>query len=311
MSRPIPQHGTANRYSYGCRCKPCTKAAVRADAERKLDRLAGRPRSVPAGPVIAHVRALADRGLTSWQIGREGDIEPSTVRRLIDGQQKTVWSRTAEKILAVPLSVRVSLGDVSSVGAVRRVRALYALGHFNHVIATEAGISRDAVYSLAAGKWPTLKVAADDGIRAAYDRLSMTTGKSWKTRLWADKEGWAPPLAWDEDAIDDPDAMPQTDAEAPIVTEGGNVADRWLHGEAVILGPKDRKHVIQHLFEWSTDTPEEIAARLEMTMHAVWAVWSRIKKQARDEGRAEPWRRVYIAPARERNIKQNEMEEAA
>lgn len=250
-----------------------------------------------------------DRGLTPWQIGRESGIEPSTVRRLAAGQQKTVWARTADKVLAVPLGVRVSLGDVPSVGAVRRVRALYALGHFNHVIASEAGVSRDAIWALASGTWPTLKVAADDGIRAAYDRLSMSTGNSWKTRKWADQSGWAPPLAWDDDTIDDPNAQPQTDAEEPIVSEGGNIADRWLHGEAVVLGAADRKQVIQHLFEWSTDSPQEIADRLEMTMHAVWQTWTRIKKQARDEGRREPWRRVYIP--RERDLKQNEMGEAA
>ncbi len=44
-------------------------------------------------------------------------------------------------------------------------------------------------------------------------------------------------------------------------------------------------------------------------MHAVWQTWTRIKKQARDEGRREPWRRVYIP--RERDLKQNEMGEAA
>lgn len=308
MSRPIAKHGTANRYSYGCRCAPCTQAATRADAERKLDRLAGRPRSVPSGPVTEHVRALMARGLTTWQIGRESGVEPSTVRRLAKGQ-KTTWSRTAQRLLAVPLDVRVSLGDVPSLGAVRRIRALYALGHFNHVIAAEAGISRDAVCALAGGKWPTIKVAMDDGVRAAYDKLSMATGTSGKTRCWAEKHGWAPPLAWDEDAIDDPNGMPHTDAPAPAATEGENVADRWLHGESVVLGPEDRKQVIQHLFEWTQLTKEQIAGRVEMTPAAVEQVWVRVKKQARLEGRPVPQRRVY--PLRDRDLVKTDMEEVA
>ena len=309
MSRPIPEHGTANRYSYGCRCKPCTKAATRADAERKLARMAGRPRSVPAGPVIAHVQTLIGRGLTSWQIGREAGIEPSTVRRLAAAEQKTVWARTADKVLAVPLDVRVSLGDVSSLGATRRIRALYALGHFNHEIAARAGISRDAVWALAAGKWPSVKVGMDDGVRTAYNQLSMSTGKSPKTRLLAQKRGWAPPLAWDDEAIDDPDGMPQTDAPAPTASGGANVVGRWLHGESVVLDNEARKQVLQHLMEWTNDSPEEIAVRLEVTLHWVWQTWSRLKKQARLEGRTEPWRRVYVP--RERDLTQNEMEEAA
>lgn len=306
MSRRISPHGTANRYSYGCRCQPCTKAATRADAERKLARLAGKPRSVPADPIGAHVKALTERGLTTWQIGRESGVEPSTVRRLLAGQQKTVWSRTADRILAVPLDVRVSLGDVPSVGAVRRVRALYALGHFNYEIASVAGISRDAVCALAGGRWSTIKVGMDDGVRAAYDRLSMSTGQSAKTRSWAQRNGWVPPLAWDDETIDDPDTVPHTDGVEPVATEGRNVAARWLMGESVVLDRQARDEVLQHLFEWTNDTTEEIAVRLEMTPGAVERQWHRIKEKAAAEGR-RVWRRVYVR----RDINQNEMEEAA
>ncbi|MCX4571582.1 hypothetical protein OOK48_35265 [Streptomyces viridodiastaticus] len=246
--------------------------------------------------------------MTTWQIGRESGVEPSTVRRLLSGQQKTVWSRTADKILSVPLDVRVSLGDVPSVGAVRRVRALYALGHFNYEIASAAGTSRDTVCALAGGRWPTIKVAVDDGVRAAYDRLSMSTGQSAKTRLWAQRNGWVPPLAWDDETIDDPDAVPHTDVVEPVATEGRNVAARWLMGESVVLDRQARDEVLQHLFEWTNSTTEEIAARLEMTPGAADRQWHRIKKQAAAEGR-RVWRRVFVP--RERQINQTEMEEAA
>lgn len=308
MSRPIPPHGTANRYSYGCRCKPCTKAATRADAQRKLDRLAGRPRQIPAGPAAAHAQKLLDRGLTLSQVGRECGLQASTIRRLVNGQQE-ILAVNAAKVLAVPLNVRVTRGDVPAVGAVRRVRALYALGHLNYVIAEEAGVSRDTVCSLASGAWSTVRVSVDDGVREAYDRLSMQTGSSWKTRRLAESKGWAPPLAWDDDAIDDPNAVPQTDAVAPIATEGGNVADRWLMGESVILGADDYKQVVRHLFEWTASTPVEIAERLGTSPAAVEQTWSRIKRQARKEGLPVPRRRVYAF--RDKDLTKNEMGEAA
>lgn len=308
MSRPIPEHGTANRYSYGCRCKPCTRAATRADAERKLARLSGRPRQIPADPAAEHARALLTRGLTLAQIGRESGLQASTIRRLVHGQ-KTILAVNAAKVLGVPLNVRVSLGDVPAVAATRRVRALYALGHLNWVIAQEAGVSRDTVCSLASGQWATLKVAADDGIRAAYDRLSMTTGTSAKTKKLAEQNGWAPPLAWDDETIDDPKAVPQTDAAAPVVTEGGNVAERWLMGESVILGAEDRRQVLAYLFEWKNLTCEQIAEQLGMTPQAADQAWNRVKKKARMEGRPVPWRRAYVP--RERTLNQNQMEEAA
>ncbi|GHC36987.1 hypothetical protein GCM10010308_64390 [Streptomyces vinaceusdrappus] len=307
MSRPIPEHGTANRYSYGCRCAPCTKAASRADAERKLARLSGNPRQIPAGPAARHAQALLDRGLTLAQVGRESGLQPSTIRRLVHGQ-KTILAVNANKILAVPLNVRVSAGEVSAVGATRRIRALYALGHLNWVIAQEAGISRDAVSALSSGLWATLNVAADDGVRAAYDRLSMKTGTSWKTRRLAEREGWVPPLAWDDDTIDDPTAVPQTDAPAPAPTDGGNAAARWLMGESVILSRAERREVLQHLFEWTTDTKEEIAARLEMSPEAAERQWHRLQEKAKADGR-RLWRRAWAY--RDKDLTKNEMGAAA
>lgn len=307
MSRPIPEHGTANRYSYGCRCKPCTKAASRADAERKLARLSGNPRQIPAGPAARHAQALLDRGLTLAQVGRESGLQPSTIRRLVHGQ-KTILAVNANKILAVPLNVRVSAGEVSAVGATRRIRALYALGHLNWVIAQEAGISRDAVSALSSGLWATLNVAADDGVRAAYDRLSMKTGTSWKTRRLAEREGWVPPLAWDDDTIDDPTAVPQTDAPAPAPTDDGNAAARWLMGESVILSRAERNEVLQHLFEWTTDTKEEIAARLEMSPEAAERQWHRLQQKAAADGR-RLWRRAWAY--RDKDLTKNEMGAAA
>ncbi|MFF9287571.1 helix-turn-helix domain-containing protein [Streptomyces griseosporeus] len=307
MSRTIARHGTANRYSYGCRCTPCTKAATRADAERKLDRLAGRPRQIPAAPAAEHAKKLLERGLTVTQVAREAGLEPSTIRRLVNGQ-KEMLAANAAKVLAVPLDVRVSSGDVPALGATRRIRALYALGHFNWRIAQEAGVSRDTISALAAGLWPTIKVSADDGIRAAYDRLCMKTGTSAKTRILAQRRGWAPPLAWEEEAIDDPSAVPQFDAEPATATEGENLVARWLMGESVVLGAEHRDEALLHLFEWTSLSSQQIADRLGMSKASAEAVWFRAKRKARAEGRREPWRRVWSV---ERPMKQNEMEEAA
>ena len=63
--RPIPGHGTEARYARGCHCQPCTRAAVREDQLRVLDRLQGRPRKIPSAPVVAHLNALRDQGM-SW-----------------------------------------------------------------------------------------------------------------------------------------------------------------------------------------------------------------------------------------------------
>ncbi len=309
MSRPISPHGTANRYSYGCRCAPCSKAATRADAERKLDRLAGRPRTVPVDEVREHLSVLLGKGLTYSQIGElAGGISYKSIMRWSQGQSNTILAVKARQVLAVPLDAQAPSGDVPSVGSVRRLQALYALGHFNRVIAEETGLCRDAVNDLVNGRFSKVSVGVESAVRAAYDKLSMATGTSWRTRKFAEDRGWVPPLAWDDDTIDDPRAVPQTDAVGPVATEGENVAARWLLGEAVILGRDDRREVLQHLFEWTNHTAEEIASRLDMSPAAASQQWERIKKRARDEGR-RVWRRVYVP--RERDLNQNEMKEAA
>ncbi|MEU1327177.1 hypothetical protein [Streptomyces microflavus] len=243
------------------------------------------------------------------QIERACGVSPAAVARLLNGQ-KRIFLENEKKILAVPLSVRVDLGDVPACGAVRRVRALYALGHFNLQIAAAAGMSRDAIGHLAAGRYQTLKVKADDGIRAAYDQLSMQAGSSWKTRKLAEERGWAPPLAWDDDTIDDPAAVPQLDAPQAGFTEGDDVANRFLMGESVVLDREARRAVICHLMEWSTETPEEIGSRLEMSEGAVSQVWVRVKREARIAGQPVPWRRVYVSLS-EMNLTKDDLRSAA
>lgn len=310
MSRPVPPHGHANRYAYGCRCGPCTKAAGRADLERRLDRMAGRPRRVPSAPAVAHIRLLMERGMSMAQIDAASNVPVTTVRRLVNGQA-SVSRVNAEKILQVPLGTRVTLGDVPACGATRRVRALYALGHFNHEIAAVSGLSRDGIWYLAMGEWQSLKVAADDGIRAAYDQLAMRQGSSWKTKRLAERNGWVPPLAWDDDTIDDPAAVPQTDAPDAGYTEGADVAARFLMGESVVLDRDGRREVIAHQMEWTSKTPEEIGVLLDMSADAVSKAWERIKANARTEGTKVPWRRVYLPPVRDMEMTRTNMRRAA
>lgn len=316
MSRPIPAHGTSARYKGrqnlpGCRCKPCTNAASRADAERQLARLSGNPRSADAATlqrVLSHLRYLVADDMSHAQIGFSAGVSQSTVSQLISGQRRRLLSSTASKLLQVRPTDRTETCMVPAVGAMRRLQALYWMGHSSMDLALETGMHQDTVRLIARGAWEKTTEARAQAVRKAYDKLAMRYGSSDYARRFAAKYDWHGPLAWDDDTIDDPRAVPQTDAITPVAAEGGNVAARWLMGEAVILGRDDRREVLQHLFEWTNDTTAEIAARLDMTPEAAEQQWHRIKRKARSEGR-RVWRRVYVP--RDRQMNQNEMEEAA
>jgi len=124
----------------------------------------------------------------------------------------------------------------------------------------------------------------------------------------AERLGFHSPLAWDDDTIDDPSAVPQVDAVPPAYTDGSDVVARWLMGESVILDRHGRREALCHLMEWTGLTPQEIGDRLETTAEAVSRAWEREKKKAREEGR-RLWRRMYTP--RERDLSKDDMEEVA
>lgn len=92
-------------------------------------------------------------------------------------------------------------------GTRRRLQALSALGHTSATLAVRLGLTPSRVRELAT---ETCRVRAStyERVAALYDDLSMVPGASDRTRAIALRRGWVPPLAWDDDEIDDPIAVP-------------------------------------------------------------------------------------------------------
>lgn len=90
-------------------------------------------------------------------------------------------------------------------GAKRRIQALCAIGWTQKELAERLGFAKLTLNRLAQGHYETLLVERDKKIRRLYDELSAIprfgTPEARKSRAWARKNGWAPPLAWDN--IDD------------------------------------------------------------------------------------------------------------
>lgn len=275
---------------------------------------------VDAEPIRQRVRALNQTGMPTNALALRLGLPESALEHLMwkrDGvASKDVRRETAEAVMGYwpTLEDFPANSLIDGTGVRRRVQALMTLGWTRRALASKAGISeRSLSRALHKGR---VTAELTRQVSSVYDLLWMRGPASdevsplaaHRARVHAANSGFAGPLAWDDDTIDDPSALPQTDAESPLQSDGENLVDRWLMGEAVVLRPEDRKKVVQHLFEWTNDTPEEIAARVEMSVAAVWQTWTRIKRKAREEGRPVPWRRVYMPRG---ELKQNEMEEAA
>lgn len=212
MSRPIPDHGTPARYRGnssrpGCRCTPCRRAAVREDALCTLERLSGNPRRVPAAPAWRHVEQLRARGFSDAEIARAANLDSPTLLSRLATQQRVGRDR-AQRILAVPLDYEPPCQEfVPAIGVIRRVRALFSLGHSGPVIADRAGTDRQRMARLAHAQQVTVHVGLDRAIRRIYPELSTVRGTSTKAVRLAARNNWAGPLAWGDD-IDDPAATP-------------------------------------------------------------------------------------------------------
>lgn len=168
---------------------------------------------------------------------------------------------------------RLEPSTIDATGTRRRLQALAALGWGSTDLAELLGFShRSRLAQLRQATRVNVRTAA--AVRELYDRLSMTVGPSPRARQHALDEGYAPPLAWDDDTIDDPAALPQHTA----VAAGGDdwvKVDRACAGEGIELTTSEREHAVRVLHSLRR-TDGEIAATLHITARTALRIRQRL-----------------------------------
>lgn len=230
-------HGDRQRYllgpdehdqeGKGCRCPACKEAnnaAARTARRRAAER---RWKSAPtwadAEPVRRHIRTLMAQGPGWEHIAAIAGVAKSTVRAVLystGGRPVTERMRPelAERLLAVRLEQLLKPRTyIDATGTRRRVQALCAIGWTVSDQARRVGQAPTNMWQLTRAELVTVRIASH--VAALYDELSMTPAPDSVTarqaRGRAKAKGWAPPLAWDDDAIDDPAATPEFGGRAP------------------------------------------------------------------------------------------------
>jgi lambda repressor-like predicted transcriptional regulator len=273
---------------------------------------------VDAEPVRQRIRAINQAGMSTSVLTEKLGLPPTALDHVMWKRHGVASALVRRETAEAVMSYWPSLDDfpayalIDATGTRRRIEALFTLGWTQRYLSGRSGVSERS-FSRALAK-PRVTADLARKVASLYDELwkrppyepEIAAVAAHRMRLHAAAMGYVGPLAWDDDTIDDPSALPQTDADRPEESEGGSVAARWLMGEAVVLGREDRREVLQHLFEWTNLTVEEIAARLDMTQEAAERQWHRIKQKAQADGR-RVWRRVYMP----RDLRQNEMGEVA
>lgn len=211
-----------------------------------------------AGPVLQRLHACRDAGMTITAIAAAVGVSTSTVHRVLNEPGVRVRESVAQKLLSVHPSRPVTV-----VGLIRRVQALAALGWTTTQIAEAADVHPDTVQAFRRGDRTEIHGNAHRLVDA-YARLSMRTPprtNKWekaivtRARREAQRNGWPPPLAWDDDLIDDPAAQPDGAGYRP-----GTAIERVAELQEMGL------------------TNEAIAARLGVRVDTVYATAQRGKK---------------------------------
>ncbi|GAA0969977.1 hypothetical protein GCM10009555_018090 [Acrocarpospora macrocephala] len=231
-------HGTRNRYVHGpdehdqpgpCRCTPCR--AANAEAQAQYHRVtaqrawgAAPPAYVDAAPARAHLKMLAKHGIGWKRAAALSGVANGAVSRLLYGlgeqpPSARIRPETEAKILAVQPSLDVlsAKTPVDATGTRRRVQALVALGWSLSELARRIGWIPTNMPTLAHPATTTVQAATARLVRDLYNQLSMhpapVGGSATRARRMAETKGWLPPLAWDDDLIDLPDADLKTEVE--------------------------------------------------------------------------------------------------
>lgn len=262
-ARPRP-HGRAKYVVEKCRCDVCREDNRIKAQEWRRAKLYGRyNKYVDAEPVRAHVRSLMAQGMGWKRVAIAAGLNPSTVWKTVygdltrfDGPTKKVTRMTAEALLAVELDLADG-AQILAHGTRRRLQALVALGWSQNKLATRLGWT-PANFSKMLLHQGQVTVATADAVKALYDDLSMTppaptdwrdAGSITRAKSRAAHLMWLPPLAWDDDDIDDPSATPAHMAEGSRRSEDVDpaVIERILAGDwslARDANPAERGHIV-------------------------------------------------------------------
>lgn len=284
MRSPIadddPRHGSIAGSSAGCDCRACriAKAAYKVHRERQIAYGRWAP-FVDAEPVREHLRALARFGVGWQRASRLAGVAEATVSTILYGDhgrpRRRVRAETAAKLLAVPLSLDTAADGavVDATGTVRRLRALVALGWSMDKVLAGVPVHVEAGRRLIRHGNPRCTAVVARAARRVYDELSIRVPPSGsvakRMRTLAAGRGWVPPLAWDDETIDDSAAKPRGAGRPRAVVDEAAVL-RLMRGERVKSRPVDRREAMRRLLDEGLSTAE-VAVRLRVTVDAVGA----------------------------------------
>ncbi len=220
------KHGTHSGYNiHKQRGEDACDACLEANRAYHRDRYrATKVKNRRPDKAIDHIRTLLANGATLRGIAAEAGMNTRHIGAVYRGEHAWIWPETEARILAVSIGWSQ---HIPAAGTIRRIQALRRIGWTCDDIGARLGISAQATHGILNRK----RVSRDMAARVAdvYDALSMVPGPSRILAKRAEARGALPPLAWDDDTIDDPAAWADLGSDVDDTADPVAV-DRLLTG---------------------------------------------------------------------------------
>lgn len=222
MTPDDPRHGTnagflAHKRAGQDPCPPCVKARYRHNKGCHLRRVRGEHRRVPLGQEAWQVIVTAPRTALAEASGVHQTML-SRYRRT--GPETIVLTSTRDRILR-------TRPRPTTAGVQRRLRALAVIGYSAKEIADRAGIAYpESIKALRReSSREFVRAGLAEAICRVFDELHMVSAPSTRASVrlarMAVRQGWVPPLAWDD--IDYDPEPPRQEGKVTVAEEA-----EWL-----------------------------------------------------------------------------------
>jgi hypothetical protein len=208
-------------------------------------------------PVREHLDMLQAAGLGTRRVAELAGLSRSCVLRVrtLSG----MFPFAASRILAVQPQNILPVNMVDPTGTRRRSHALVAAGWSLRSQARHIGVAADVVSESL--RRPLITAESADRAKRAYDELSMVTPApqlAVRPKALARRRHWFPPLAWDDETIDDPDTLPCIIPPVePVSRDLELLVQHTAAGHPVDVTPEARREIVRRL----PDAPAVEAAR--------------------------------------------------
>jgi len=203
-------HGTRGSYVHGCRCEECRRANREYANSRALYGYSSS--FVDAQAAREHVGMLARAGMGRREIARRAGVADSVVSLLLGHSHtkpaKKVSRTTQDRLLSVQPGTVAPGALVPILGTQRRLQALVAIGWTQTYLAMRLGWLVSNLTGVVNGRRTHVVQSTATAVRALYSELEMTPGPSQRARTHAASRGWPPPMAFDDEQIDNTNRSP-------------------------------------------------------------------------------------------------------